>query len=97
MQALTLMNDPFVHEQADRWSQRLINDGSETTEQRIDAMFLAAIGRAPTDLEREAFGAYLADQAQRLGLSGPQVLTDPRPWRELCHSVFNLNSFIYVR
>ena len=96
-QALTLMNDPFVHDQADKWAQRLIKDGSESPEQRVEVMWLTAMGRSPSESERDAALGFVTQQAQLLGVSADRLLADARPWRELCHAVYNLKGFIYVR
>ncbi len=96
-QSLALLNDPFVHDQADKWAAKLVKDGSASVASRIDAMVLSALGRAPTPAEREALAGFVAQQSASLNLNEQQVLTDPRPWRELCHTIFNLKGFIYVR
>src|SRR5439155_2298550 len=47
-QALTMMNNPFVKEQAELWAKRALADKGLTTAQRIDALYLSAFGR-PAD------------------------------------------------
>ena len=47
-QALALLNDPFVLQQADVWAGRLVARPDDTVEARIDAMFRTALGRPPT-------------------------------------------------
>lgn len=93
-QALTLMNDPFVHDQANRWAQRLIQDSSETVEQRIDVMFIAALGRPATDEERVASAAFINSHPD---IQVDRVMTQQQPWRDLCHVLFNVKGFIYIR
>jgi hypothetical protein len=51
-QALTLMNDPFVAEQARAWAER-IGSTALSAEQRVDRMFVEAFARLPSDVERE--------------------------------------------
>jgi mono/diheme cytochrome c family protein len=48
-QALILLNDPFVHQQAQRWGRRVMRK-PETD--RIDGMFIDAFGRPPSYSER---------------------------------------------
>lgn len=96
-QSLTLMNDPFVHDQADKWAGRVIKDGSISATQRIDAMFTSALGRGPTETEREAALSFVTRSAEQLNVGQDRLLTDARPWRELCHAMFNLKGFSYVR
>ena len=52
-QALILMNDPFVHQQAEVWAKRVIGQGGSDKE-RITRMYLAAFSRPPTDVEMSA-------------------------------------------
>ncbi|HEU5118744.1 MAG TPA: DUF1553 domain-containing protein, partial [Isosphaeraceae bacterium] len=86
-QALTLMNDPFVLDQARLWSRSVLSDPAKTPAQRIDAMYLAAFGRLPEDSERSQALAFLGDAA-RTG--------EPGPWTELAHVLFNVKEFIFV-
>ena len=44
-QALALLNDPFVLQQADVWSSRLVSQSGDSVESRIETMFQAAFGR----------------------------------------------------
>lgn len=96
-QSLTLMNDPFVHDQADKWAKRLVKDGRSDAAKRIDAMFISAIGLEPTAAERNAALAFLKQSAAQLNVPDDKLLADARPWRELCHALFNLKGFTYVR
>ena len=96
-QSLTLMNDPFVHDQADKWSKRLVKDGSADAEERIDKMFAAVAGRAPASNERTAALGFVRQAAEQLNVPEEKLMADARPWRELCHAMFNLKGFVYVR
>ncbi len=96
-QSLTLMNDPFVHDQADKWAARVIKDGSASASQRIDTMFASVLGRPPTETERAAALSFVMNSAEQLKIEQDRLLTDARPWRELCHAMFNLKGFSYVR
>lgn len=98
-QSLTLMNDPFVHDQAKKWADRLVKDGSKSVGERIDSMFKSALGRLPSKAERAASIKFISDQAQQhnIKLETDKVLADARVWRELCHAAFNLKGFLYVR
>ncbi len=50
-QSLTLMNSPFVIDQASKWAKR---------NEDIDAMFVRALGRKPTPAERDAADSFLS-------------------------------------
>src|SRR5262245_34326332 len=44
-QALTLLNNPFVVEQAQRWAKRTLAEPGKTLEQRVRGLYVAAFGR----------------------------------------------------
>jgi hypothetical protein len=91
-QSLVLMNDPFVHQQAQRWAERLLALPLSDS-QRVDRMFLAALARKPADQERAAVIAFLELQKQR-----HQTPNDVHAvWTDLCHAMFNMKEFIYLR
>jgi Protein of unknown function (DUF1553) len=55
-QALAMLNDPFVLDQAEVWSRHLVMRGNETVSERIAAMFRVALGREATPDEQEQVG-----------------------------------------
>jgi hypothetical protein len=84
-QALTLLNDPFVLDQARRWADRaLARDASPTG--RLDNLYRDAFGRLPTARERAESLAFLEKQ----GMSNPQS------WADLCHVLFNAKEFLFI-
>lgn len=94
-QALILMNDPFVMAQAEEWAKRLVSDSSDTVEQRLQQMFLAAYGRSPDASEVERWMALIRD----LGNTREQtvLLDNPEVWQHVAHAMFNTKEFIYYR
>jgi mono/diheme cytochrome c family protein len=84
-QALTLLNDPFVIDQARLWADRLLAPPGRSRDDRLRDLYLTAFGRPPSDAERAEALAFLA------GDDGP------RGWAELCHVLFNVKEFIFVR
>lgn len=96
-QSLTLMNDPFVHDQAKKWAERLVKDGRTDAAQRIDAMFVRAIGRTPTEAEQKASLSFIQRAAAQGNVPDDKVLSDAKVWRELCHAMLNIKGFVYVR
>jgi hypothetical protein len=95
-QALILMNDPFVVEQAKLWAKRVIAD-EQTTEARIKAMYLAAFSRLPSSEEIAEATAFLRDQAAALGLPSDKVADDERVWADLCHVLMNVKEFVFLK
>jgi hypothetical protein len=90
-QALILMNDPFVHQQAGEWARRIVARPGTATD-RVREMYESAFGRPPSAEELEACQAFLKLKAEQ-GWGNPD---DPRTWAELAHTLFNVKDFIFV-
>jgi hypothetical protein len=90
-QALTLLNNPFVTQQAERWAKRVLADPKRTPTERVASMYVAAFGRPPTDEETKEALAFLAEQSKEYGKAD-----DPRAWADLGHVLFNVKEFIFV-
>ncbi len=90
-QALILMNDPFVVEQAKLWSKRLSEEADES--QRVQQMVLAAFSRPPTPAELADAHTFLAGQR---ALYGAGLLADEQSWADFAHVLFNVKEFIYL-
>lgn len=85
-QALIMMNDPFVVDQASRWAKRILsNDLSD--EERIDRMYLAAFARRPTAEERGNAMDFVAAESS---------IDAQTRWTDLAHALFNTKEFIFV-
>lgn len=100
-QSLTLLNDPWVREQAGAWAERLAADPSCTDDEaRIRSIFLTALGRKPTAEEINLCRCFLDDQDQRRNAARPEDAGRPDPirrWRDLVHAVLNFKEFLYIR
>jgi cytochrome c553 len=94
-QALALMNNEFVLEQAGYFAERVSAQAGEDTRKQIAAAFNLALNRTPTDKETAWALEFLKEQAE-----GYTARKDAKPeasaLRDLCHAVFNLNEFLYV-
>jgi len=90
-QALILMNDPFVVEQAKLWSQRLTANSNPA--QRVQQMYLAAFSRPPTPAELADANTFLTEQRT---LYGAGLLADEQSWADFAHVLFNVKEFIYL-
>src|SRR5205085_1960340 len=77
-QSLTMLNSPFVINQAAKWSKGLINDGSASSEERIRRMFTSAFAHPPGDNEVAAAKAYLTTLAEDRHLTPEQALVNMR-------------------
>ena len=97
-QALIMMNDPFVVEQAKLWAERLIAEHPEDTSQRILAAYQSAFGRDCTAEELKTVKEFLNTQAaESLEIPEDQIATSVELWADFCHMLFNVKEFIYIR
>jgi Protein of unknown function (DUF1553) len=90
-QALTMMNNPLVLQQAERWAKRIVEAGPLAPRQRLNRMYEEALGRLPTSAEADDALAFVHEQGQVYGRAD-----DVRPWADLAHVLFNVKEFIFV-
>ena len=67
-QALILMNDPFVVQQARRWAVRVLASQGPDASSRVRRMYLEAYSRPPTETERQAALRFLTSHGGELGV-----------------------------
>jgi len=97
-QALLLLNNEFVHRQASAWAARsLAEERGLSRDLRIERLFRQAVCREPEAAEAEALGRFFETQADAYRLESTARGTDPRPWADLCHVLFNTKEFLHVR
>ena len=90
-QALTLLNDPFVKQQSERWADKVLALPDLNDRQRAAKMMQQAHGVVPDESQADAIAAFLTRQAELYGK------LDRRAWADLGHSLFNAKAFYYVR
>ena len=95
-QALTLMNDPFIVEQAKLWAKRLAPSAGRAPEPLLREMYLTAFGRPPAPAEIASSTAFLQQQGAAHGLAPDAALADERVWADLAHVLFNVKEFIFI-
>ncbi len=86
-QALTLLNNSWVHEESRSMAERVVALGP-TTEARVDAAWQIAFARTPSATEKQAAIEFVKHSST----DG----TDLTVWSTLCHTLINTNEFIYV-
>nr|MDQ3331023.1 DUF1553 domain-containing protein [Planctomycetota bacterium] len=86
-QALILLNDPFVIDQAKLWARQVPAEPSLSTEDRITRLYEAAYSRPPSAEETTTAVAFLEARSE----------TDEQAWTDLCHVLFNGKEFVFVR
>jgi hypothetical protein len=96
LQALFLMNDPFVHAQADRFAARVLRDRSDEAA-RIDEAYRLAFGRPPEADEIETGQAYLRAVAGKVREAGTTADRLPRAaWASYARVLLGSNEFLFV-
>jgi mono/diheme cytochrome c family protein len=94
-QALALLNNEFVLEQARFFAWRVLSEAGAGRSAQINRAFSIALGRAPSAREAEWSLEFLNRQS---GLYGArrQAEAPTAALRDLCHALFNLNEFVYL-
>jgi hypothetical protein len=82
-QALTMMNNPLVIEQAGKWADRTLSDPARLPEARIREMYTSAFGREPDESELQAGLDFVADGNRQ-------------SWSDYAHVLLNVKEFIYI-
>ncbi|MFO0965361.1 MAG: PSD1 and planctomycete cytochrome C domain-containing protein [Gemmataceae bacterium] len=95
-QALTLLNDPFVVQQAEVWAGRLMADKEPTLKERIARMFTTALGRPPNVEEQERFEEAALRFAELHGVEPRAILESRAVWQDMAHTMYNMKEFIYI-
>lgn len=94
-QALALMNNQFVLEQAGFLAERLVREAGADPKAQIDRAFQIALARKPTVKEIEWSLGFLQNQTK-----GHADRKTDKPeaaaLRDFCHAMLNLNEFLYV-
>jgi hypothetical protein len=95
-QALILMNDPFVVQQAELWAKRTLADHPGAAETRITSLYESAFARLATEQEIQDGIEFLKTQAAAYE-AGANWETDVRAWADLCHVLFNVKEFVFLK
>lgn len=89
-QALILMNDPFVVEQAKKWAARAMAE-EPNAESRIAWMYQTAFARQPTVKEAAVAASFI----NSLAGDGDQPVE--QNWVDFAHALINTKEFIFLR
>jgi hypothetical protein len=85
-QALHLLNNSFVAEQARAFASRVEAQAGDSPAQQVETAFVLALGRTPDKAEQEAALKFFRSH----GGDGPTALID------FCQALMNLNEFVYL-
>jgi hypothetical protein len=94
-QALALMNNEFILEQAGYFAERVGREAGKDKRQQVIRAFKIALGRSPDEKEIAWSLGFLKSQTE-----GYAKRKHDRPeiagLRDFCHAIINLNEFLYV-
>ncbi len=96
-QALYMLNNPFVREQALHLARALLADAKATDQDRLRSVHLRAFGRPPTaeDLQDGMF--FLHDRlAKTRAKDRSEADSRLAAWQSYCQMLFCANEFLYV-
>jgi Protein of unknown function (DUF1549)/Protein of unknown function (DUF1553)/Planctomycete cytochrome C len=96
-QSLALMNDPFVKEQAEACARLILSDRSVPPEERIEQLFIRAVARSVEADELRELMDFIRSQSELRMLTPDEAAVDEQIWADVCHIVFMLKEFIFVR
>jgi len=82
-QALILLNDPFVHQQAEVWAKAILAKPG-TTDERVTRMYLTAFGRSPTAKELATCREFVR-------------VNDAKAWADLAHALVNVKEYVFIQ
>ena len=102
-QALILLNDPFVVEQAGKWAEKVIAEFPSPPDEdapgqaglwkaRIGWMYQSAFARKPSDQEMSVAFAFLASVDDQ-----PAPMTELDRLADFAHALINTKEFIFLR
>jgi hypothetical protein len=94
LQALYLMNNPFVHDNARKFAARMLAERSDDGK-RIEHAYVLLFGRPPSANENTAAHDYLNHARAKLG-KVPAKERDAKAWESLTRALFMCNEFVYV-
>jgi len=95
-QALILMNDPLVVQQAQVWATKLLENKQLSPAERVARLYEDSFSRPPSESEVAAALEFITQQGAEYGLKPEQAPADPRPWADLGHVLWNVKEFVFV-
>ena len=96
-QALIMMNDPFIVQQAQLWAKSILAAKDQSPEQRIELMYLKAYSRKATIDEIKSGLEFFQQQGEALNVPAEQRLNTEALWSDYAHVLMNLKEFIFLR
>ena len=95
-QSLTLMNDPFVVQQAEIMAQKLLVQKELTFDEKIEWIYMRTFSRKPTTEELQKAQIFITGLQKMESKPEGGLDKETLIWKDYCHSIFNLKEFIYL-
>lgn len=95
-QALVLMNNPFVIQQAELMAKSIVAHAKLGIEERFDLIYRRAFSRKPTKEEIAQAKIFLLSLAKLHKVNDSDILNELIVWKDYCHSIFNSKEFIFL-
>ena len=89
-----MLNDPFVHDQANALSRRVLAVGGRSQAEQVRVAFRMALQRPPSAAEAAWSAELLDKQARRYPAKETEAAE--RALTHLCHMLLNTSEFLYV-
>ena len=97
LQSLTLMNDPFLVEQATYLAERVREQAGDDPEKRVEKAYQIALSRQPTPDEARISEDHLRKQERNYRLANtPPEKASQAALANLCQTLFGTNEFLYL-
>ena len=96
LQALYLLNDPFVHGQSERFARRVLAESSHDSA-RLRYAYYLALARPANDEELARGRTFLASVREELRSTerSPEKV-EMESWQAMSRVLFRLNEFVYI-
>ena len=95
-QSLTLMNDPFVAQQAEVMAKKLLAQKELAFNEKIEWIYMRAFSRKPTPEEIQKAEQFITGLKKMDPQTKNGIDQETQIWKDFCHSIFNLKEFIYL-
>lgn len=89
-QALTMMNNQFGVQQANHWARSIVEGENNQSSDRIRRAYLQAYSREPTKPETDQITKFVTEETNA-GRNEIDI------WSDVCHILFNVKEFVFVR
>jgi Protein of unknown function (DUF1553) len=93
LQSLYFINDPVVHDQANRFAKTIITSFGDD-QRRLSFAYCRALGREPNADELAGALVFLEKSRAASGVQADEATE--RAWQAMVRVIFRLNEFIYV-